>query len=53
LRLAPAGLVAWHAYSLIEARRVSSGHHLVQLRNPWGTKEWTGAWSDDSTEWER
>ena len=24
----------------------------VQLRNPWGMKEWTGPWSDGSREWE-
>jgi len=26
---------------------------LVQLRNPWGNSEWTGAWSDGSIEMER
>lgn len=24
---------------------------LMQLRNPWGHKEWTGKWSDGSSEW--
>lgn len=47
------GLVGWHAYSLIDARHVSSGHNLVRLRNPWGIKEWQGAWSDGSSEWTR
>lgn len=24
---------------------------LTQLRNPWGKKEWSGAWSDGSEQW--
>jgi len=24
---------------------------LVELRNPWGSGEWTGAYSDNSPEW--
>lgn len=58
------GLVAGHAYSVLQARRVGrsvadmvkdthgSGHTLVQLRNPWGGKAgWRGAWSRDSPLW--
>eukprot|EP00578_Thalassiosira_sp_NH16_P010871 CAMPEP_0181122174 /NCGR_PEP_ID=MMETSP1071-20121207/25161_1 /TAXON_ID=35127 /ORGANISM="Thalassiosira sp., Strain NH16" /LENGTH=458 /DNA_ID=CAMNT_0023207103 /DNA_START=258 /DNA_END=1635 /DNA_ORIENTATION=- len=55
------GLVAGHAYSVIQAREVSDGmmagtgpaFKLLQLRNPWGTFEWKGAWSDKSKEWDK
>lgn len=39
------GLVSGHAYTLIQVRNTSSGHRLVQIRNPWGSFEWNGAWS--------
>lgn len=29
------------------------GERLVVCRNPWGTGEWTGAWSDKSPEFAR
>lgn len=31
--------------------RLSTGPKLVQVRNPWGVKEYTGAWSDKSKKW--
>jgi len=50
-----AGLVDNHAYSLIGAKEITteSGKpiRLCLLRNPWGKKEWTGAWSDNSALW--
>jgi len=52
------GLVQKHAFSLLQIRTVrkSAGSdqyfRFVQVRNPWGTGEWTGPWSDDSPEWE-
>jgi calpain-15 len=30
------GLVAGHAYTLLEVIQTKSGHQLVKLRNPWG-----------------
>jgi len=46
------GLRMNHAYSLLDVR-IEHGHKLVKLRNPWGSFEWKGAWSDDSDEWKR
>ncbi|XP_068424553.1 calpain-2 catalytic subunit-like [Clinocottus analis] len=47
-------LVKGHAYSLTGAEEVHVRGRLVQLvrvRNPWGQVEWTGPWSDGSSEW--
>ncbi|XP_063169492.1 calpain-6 [Candoia aspera] len=58
------GLVKGHSYSVTSILRMSLGQkHLcsvksdklfmIRLRNPWGNKEWKGAWSDESEEWKR
>jgi len=45
------GLVPGHAYSLIAVQELSNGAKLLLMRNPWGTKEWDGAYSDKSANW--
>ena len=45
------GLVAGHAYTLIAVKETSKGDKLCKLRNPWGSMEWTGDWSDTSDKW--
>jgi len=59
------GLVAGHAYSLISAFEVTERgpgglpkaggktFRLLNLRNPWGTFEWKGEWSDHSSMWKK
>ncbi|KAI4899375.1 hypothetical protein NFI96_030260 [Prochilodus magdalenae] len=58
------GLVKGHAYAVTDVRRVRLGHGLlaffksekltmIRMRNPWGEREWNGAWSDSSEEWQR
>mmetsp|Transcript_59474 Transcript_59474/g.145633 ORF Transcript_59474/g.145633 Transcript_59474/m.145633 type:complete len:490 (-) Transcript_59474:2606-4075(-) len=63
--LEQSGLVAGHAYSVIAAKEVSERgpggipvtnaktFRLLQLRNPWGTYEWKGNWSDKSKLWKK
>ncbi|XP_029031257.1 calpain-2 catalytic subunit-like [Betta splendens] len=47
-------LVKAHGYSVNGAEEVhcqGKGVQLVRIRNPWGEVEWTGPWSDGSSEW--
>ncbi|XP_075720722.1 calpain-8-like [Rhinoderma darwinii] len=44
-----------HTYSLTGAEEIRYRGNTVQIvraRNPWGYKEWNGAWSDSAPEWD-
>eukprot|EP00613_Pedinella_sp_CCMP2098_P013882 CAMPEP_0171756038 /NCGR_PEP_ID=MMETSP0991-20121206/44823_1 /TAXON_ID=483369 /ORGANISM="non described non described, Strain CCMP2098" /LENGTH=467 /DNA_ID=CAMNT_0012358235 /DNA_START=28 /DNA_END=1432 /DNA_ORIENTATION=- len=50
------GIVEGHAYSILAVKHVGMGivgktRRFLRLRNPWGTFEWDGAWSDKSPLW--
>ncbi|KAM6949128.1 calpain-5 [Aplochiton taeniatus] len=58
------GLVRGHAYGVTALRRGRLGEtpgtqsgterlFLVRMRNPWGTADWTGAWSQGSDKWQQ
>ncbi|RDW93338.1 calpain-like protein [Aspergillus mulundensis] len=44
------GIAEGHSYSIMDVKEID-GVRLVKLRNPWGKKEWSGAWSDGSEQW--
>jgi len=50
-----AGIVDAHAYTLIGVKEITKDdgkkEKLLKVRNPWGKKEWNGAWSDKSSLW--
>ena len=50
------GLVAGHAYGVLDARQIKGAPgappvQLLQLRNPWGSFEWKGAFGPGTAEW--
>lgn len=45
------GLITGHAYSVLKAVEASNGVKLVQIRNPWGSTEWLGDYSDEDSIW--
>jgi len=48
------GVVQGHAYTILTVIKdiAGSGNDLIQLRNPWGSGEWKGDWSDHSNLWQ-
>ena len=58
----PSGVLSGHAYSIIDVFMMdveildqndevkTINEKLIRMRNPWGKKEWNGAWSDGSDE---
>ncbi len=51
------GIVPGHAYTILSVYSprltLKTGIRLVKLRNPWGSFEWTGDWSDKSELWKK
>jgi len=57
------GLHTGHAYSILEVKKVNTGYvggmvggetfKMVKVRNPWGSGEWKGDWSDKSDLWQK
>ncbi|XP_059211419.1 calpain-5-like [Centropristis striata] len=58
------GLVRGHAYGITAVKKVRLGDKqpktdwmsrlfMVRMRNPWGTTDWTGAWSQRSQQWQQ
>ncbi|XP_029436793.1 calpain-5-like [Rhinatrema bivittatum] len=58
------GLVKGHAYGVTDIKRIHLGTgllsffqarklYMIRMRNPWGSTEWCGPWSDGSEEWKQ
>lgn len=45
------GIISGHAYTLVGAYKLDNGDKVLKLRNPWGSGEWTGDYSDNSSKW--
>jgi hypothetical protein len=51
------GLVTGHAYSILRVEYLeisdSETERFIKLRNPWGSGEWKGKWSDGDQRWKK
>ncbi|KAI5104258.1 calpain-5 isoform X1 [Silurus meridionalis] len=58
------GLVKGHAYGVTAFKKIRVGEnmlavcgtsrlYMVRMRNPWGTADWTGTWSQGSLQWQQ
>ncbi|CAN7938594.1 unnamed protein product, partial [Ixodes hexagonus] len=56
----PEGIIAFHEYSVTDVKRATvtqvtgtdgEERQLIRVRNPWGSTEWKGSWSDASSQW--
>jgi hypothetical protein len=48
------GLAQGHAYTVLSAHKVNDGSKdikLLKMRNPWGSEDYKGDWSDKSSLW--
>lgn len=48
------GLIGQHAYAILDVQAVTTATgpaRLLKMRNPWGNREWSGDWSDESPLW--
>lgn len=51
-KLTNSGLISKHSYTILSAKEgMDPPIRLVQIRNPWGSGEWTGEWCDTSPLW--
>ncbi|XP_030017359.1 calpain-5 isoform X2 [Sphaeramia orbicularis] len=57
------GLVRGHAYGITAVKKLRASESslqngvsrllMVRMRNPWGSTDWTGAWSQRSQQWQQ
>lgn len=51
MTILPSGLLAGCSYTILNTYQTSSGHNILQLRDPWTIGGWIGDWSHVSLLW--